>query len=38
MIRILYDLLLEKVVALYMNHLESPSPKDALCKVWLKLA
>ena len=24
--------------ALYWNNLESPSPKDALCKVWLKLA
>ena len=24
--------------ALLLNKLESPSPKDALCKVWLKLA
>ena len=29
---------LEKVVALRLNKLESPSPKDALCYVWLKLA
>ena len=29
---------LEKSVALYLNKLESPSPKDALCQVWLKLA
>ena len=31
-------LLLEKGRALYFNKLESPSPKDALCQVWLKLA
>ena len=24
--------------ALQLNKLESPSPKDALCQVWLKLA
>ena len=24
--------------ALHLNKLESPSPKDALCQVWLKLA
>ena len=29
---------LEKVRALHLNKLESPSPKDALCQVWLKLA
>ena len=29
---------LEKDVALLLNKLESPSPKDALCQVWLKLA
>ena len=29
---------LEKAGALYLNKLESPSPKDALCQVWLKLA
>ena len=29
---------LEKGGALYLNNLESPSPKDALCLVWLKLA
>ena len=28
---------LEKDRALYLNKPESPSPKDALCKVWLKL-
>ena len=28
----------EKGVALYLNKLESPSQKDALCQVWLKLA
>ena len=28
----------EKGVALYLNKLESPSPKDAVCQVWLKLA
>ena len=26
---------LEKAVALHLNKLESPSPKDALCQVWL---
>ena len=30
--------LLEKRVALHLNKLESPSPKDALFQVWLKLA
>ena len=29
---------LEKSGALHLNKLESPSPKDALCPVWLKLA
>ena len=29
---------LEKGRALYLNKFESPSPKDALCQVWLKLA
>ena len=29
---------LEKGRALHLNKLESPSPKDALCKIWLKLA
>ena len=29
---------LEKGTALHLNKLESPSPKDALCQVWLKLA
>ena len=29
---------LEKSGALHLNKLESPLPKDALCKVWLKLA
>ena len=28
----------EKGVALHLNKLESPSPKNALCQVWLKLA
>ena len=28
----------EKGEALHLNKLESPSPKDALCQVWLKLA
>ena len=32
-----YYLSIEKVVALHLNKLESPSPKDALCQVWLKL-
>ena len=31
-------LLLEKGMALHLNKLESSSPKDALCQVWLKLA
>ena len=29
---------LEKGGALHMNKIESPSSKDALCQVWLKLA
>ena len=29
---------LENGVALHLNKFESPSPKDALCQVWLKLA
>ena len=29
---------LEEGRALHLNKLESPSPKDALCQVWLKLA
>ena len=29
---------LEKGGALHLNKLESPSPKDALCQVWLNLA
>ena len=29
---------LEKVGTLHLNELESPSTKDALCHVWLKLA
>ena len=33
-----YYLPLEKGGALHLNKLESPSPKDALCKIWLKLA
>ena len=33
----LFHLPLEKRV-LHLNKLESPSPKDALCQVWLKLA
>ena len=28
---------LEKERALHLNKLKSPSPKDALCQVWLKL-
>ena len=28
---------LEKGRALHLNKIESPSPKDALCQVWLKL-
>ena len=34
----LTDCPLEKGGALHLNKLESPSPKDALCQVWLKLA
>ena len=33
-----YYLPLEKVGAFHLNKLESPSSKDALCQVWLKLA
>ena len=33
-----YYLPLEKGLALHLNKYESPSPKDALCQVWLKLA
>ena len=33
-----YYIPLEKGVALYLNKLESPLPKNALCQVWLKLA
>ena len=33
-----YYLPLEKGVALHLNKFEFPPPKDALCKVWLKLA
>ena len=29
---------LEKGIALHLNKFESPPPKDALCRVWLKLA
>ena len=32
-----YYLPLEKGGALHLNKLESPSPKDTLCQVWLKL-
>ena len=32
-----YYLPLEKGRALHLNKIESPSPKDALCQVWLKL-
>ena len=31
-------LILEKGGTLYLNKIESPLPKDALCQVWLKLA
>ena len=31
-------LIFEKGLALHLNNLELPSPKDALCQVWLKLA
>ena len=30
--------LYEKLLVLHLKKLESPSPKDALCQVWLKLA
>ena len=30
--------LYEKLLVLHLNKLESPSPKDALCQIWLKLA
>jgi hypothetical protein len=33
-----YYLPLEKGTALHLNKLESPSSKDDLCQVWLKLA
>ena len=33
-----YHLSLEKGVVLNLNKLDFPSPKDALCQVWLKLA
>ena len=33
-----YYLPLEKDVAVHLKKLESPSPNDALCQVWLKLA
>ena len=33
-----YYLPLEKGVALHLNKLESPPPKDAFCQDWLKLA
>jgi hypothetical protein len=33
-----YYLPLKKVSPLHLNNLESPSPKDDLCHVWLKLA
>ena len=33
-----YHLPLEKGVALHLNKFNSPSPKDASCLVWLKLA
>ena len=29
---------LDKIVALYLNKLESPLPKEVLCQVWLNLA
>ena len=31
-------LLLEMGMALYLNRLKSPLPKNALCQVWLKMA
>ena len=33
-----YCLPLDRGVALHLNKLESPPPKDALCQIWLKLA
>jgi hypothetical protein len=33
-----YYLPLEKDYPLFLNKVESPSPKDDLCQVWLKLA
>ena len=30
--------LFEKLLVLHLKKLEFPSPKDALCQVWLKLA
>ena len=33
-----YHLPLEKSVPLNLNKIESPSPKDVLCHVWLKFA
>ena len=33
-----YHLPLEKGVARHLTRLEFPSPKDAFCEVWLKLA
>ena len=30
--------LYDNLLVLYLNKLESPSPKNALCQVWLKLA
>ena len=30
--------LYEKLLVLHLQKFESPSPKDALCQVWLKLA
>ena len=33
-----YYLPLEKYVSLYLNKLQFPSLKNALCQVWLKLA
>ena len=32
------NLWIKKKLYLHLNKLESPSPKDALCQVWLKLA
>ena len=32
------DVLYENLLVLHLNKLESPSSKDALCQVWLKLA